>query len=56
MTKPRILKNVPCRGCVADCIYYPECEGRLWRLNDIQEKKQEKIDTNDDLESVIKSE
>jgi len=25
---------VPCRGCLADCIYIVKCEGKPWRMTE----------------------
>ncbi|MCH8552480.1 MAG: hypothetical protein LAT62_11120 [Natronospirillum sp.] len=30
-TKPDAAARLPCRGCTADCINYPVCDGKPWR-------------------------
>ena len=50
MNNDETLKRLPCRGCLSDCIYYSECEGRLWRLTEIRKKKPLKPDANDVLD------
>jgi hypothetical protein len=35
--RPKLLDNVrriPCRGCVANCIFISKCEGKPWRMSD----------------------
>lgn len=27
--------RIPCRGCVADCMFISKCEGKLWRMTDL---------------------
>jgi len=29
-----LIPVVPCRGCLADCIYITKCEGKPWRMTE----------------------
>lgn len=55
MNNDKTIKHLPCRGCTADCIYYSECDGRLWRLAEIRKKNQLKPAVNQAVEKGSKS-
>ncbi len=34
---------LPCRGCTASCKNYPRCNGKLWRMSQNADTRQENI-------------
>jgi len=54
MNNEGTAKRVTCRGCTADCLYYSECGGRLWRLTESQQNKCLEKRVNKPLDKSLK--